>query len=118
MGKTGKSSLAESPCSLPLYALAAEKLFHGALKVDGGRLYFCTSAGGFSEITVPLDRYTQDSIAILGDALGETFLPAAPAERQCAWCDYQPVCGPYEEVRTRRKPKRQLASLLKLRDMP
>ena len=30
-----------------LYALVAEKLFRGELKVDCGRLYFCTSAGGF-----------------------------------------------------------------------
>ncbi len=105
-----------------LYALVAEKLFRGELKVDGGRLYFCTSVGGFSEITVPLDRQTRSSIAqvaeIIGEALDKPFLPAAPAERQCAWCDYQPVCGPYEELRTRRKPKRQLAPLLELRDMP
>jgi ATP-dependent helicase/DNAse subunit B len=105
-----------------LYALVAEKLFRGELKVDCGRLYFCTSAGGFSDISVPLDRQTRSSIAqvaeIIGEALDKPFLPAAPAERQCAWCDYQPVCGPYEELRTRRKPKRQLAPLLKLRDMP
>jgi CRISPR/Cas system-associated exonuclease Cas4 (RecB family) len=104
-----------------LYALVAEKLFRGELKVDSGRLYFCTSAGGFTEITVPLDRFTRDSIVqlaeIIGQALDQPFLPAAPAERQCAWCDYQTVCGPYEELRTRRKSKRQLASLLKLREM-
>jgi len=84
-------------------------------------LYFCTSAGGFSEVIVPLDRYTRNSVAqlaeIIGEALEQPFLPAAPAERQCAWCDYQPVCGPYEERRTRRKSKQQLEPLLKLRDM-
>jgi CRISPR/Cas system-associated exonuclease Cas4 (RecB family) len=105
-----------------LYALVAEKLFRGELKVDCGRLYFCTSAGGFSEIAVPLDRQTRSSITqvaeIIGEALDKPFLPAAPAERQCAWCDYRPVCGPYEEMRTRRKPRRQLEPLLKLRDMP
>ena len=105
-----------------LYALVAEKLFGGQFKVDCGRLYFCTSTGGFTEVVVPLDRYTRDSVAqlaaIIGEALEKPFLPAAPAERQCAWCDYQAVCGPYEELRTQRKPKRQLASLLKLREMP
>jgi ATP-dependent helicase/DNAse subunit B len=104
-----------------LYSLVAEKLFRGEHKVESGRLYFCTSAGGFTEITVPLDQFTRDSIArvaeIIGEAVEQPFLPAAPAERQCAWCDYQTVCGRYEELRTRRKPKRQLASLLKLRDM-
>ena len=105
-----------------LYALVAEKLFRGELKVDGGRLYFCTSAGGFAEVIVPLDQQTRNSIAqvteIIGEALDKPFLPAAPAERQCAWCDYRPVCGPYEELRTRRKPKKQLVPLLTLRDMP
>jgi ATP-dependent helicase/nuclease subunit B len=104
-----------------LYALVAEKLFRGEQKVDGGRLYFCTSVGGFSDVIVPLDRYTRNSItevaAIIGEALDQPFLPAAPAERQCGWCDYQTVCGPYEELRTRRKSKQQLEPLLKLRDM-
>ena len=105
-----------------LYALVAEKLFRGELKVDGGRLYFCTSTGGFSEVVVPLDRHTRSSVEqlveIIGEALDKPFLPAAPAERQCAWCDYQMVCGPHEERRVRRKSKRQLAPLLKLRGMP
>jgi len=105
-----------------LYALVAEKLFHGELKVDCGRLYFCTSTGGFTEVIVPLDRYSRNSIAqmaaIVREALDQPFLPAAPAEKQCAWCDYQPVCGPYEEQRARRKPKEPLAPLLNLRHMP
>jgi ATP-dependent helicase/DNAse subunit B len=105
-----------------LYALVAEKLFHGELKVDCGRLYFCTSTSGFTEIIVPLDQHTRNSIAqvaaIVREALDQPFLPAAPAEKQCASCDYQPVCGPYEEQRARRKPKEPLAPLLKLRDMP
>ena len=46
---------------------------------------------------MPLDQYTRNSIAqvaeIIGEALDEPFLPAAPAERQCAWCDYQPICS-------------------------
>jgi ATP-dependent helicase/nuclease subunit B len=105
-----------------LYALVAEKLFRGELEVDRGRLYFCTSAGGYAEVVVPLDRYTRNSVAqlatIIGEALEKPFLPAAPAEQQCTWCDYKPVCGPYEELRTRRKAREPLASLLKLREMP
>jgi CRISPR/Cas system-associated exonuclease Cas4 (RecB family) len=105
-----------------LYALVAEKLFGGEQKVDCGRLYFCTSAGNFTEVIVPLDRYTRNSVGqlatIIGEALEKPFLPAAPAEKQCARCDYQPVCGPYEELRTRRKAQGPLASLIKLREMP
>ncbi len=127
--KTGKSAAEEgqiiaggTSLQPALYALVAEKLFRGELKVDCGRLYFCTSAGGFTEVTVPLDRYTRNSVAqlatIIGEALEKPFLPAAPAEKQCAWCDYQPICGPYEELRMRRKAKAPLASLFKLREMP
>ena len=105
-----------------LYALAAEKIFGAELKVDCGRLYFCTSTGGFSEFIVNLDQETRGAIAevaaIVGQALDRPFLPAAPADRECAWCDYRPVCGPYEEQRTRRKQKEPLASLLRLRGMP
>jgi ATP-dependent helicase/DNAse subunit B len=61
-----------------LYALVAEKLFGGQFKVDCGRLYFCTSAGGFAEVIVPLDPQARNSIAqvvdIIGQALDEPFL--------------------------------------------
>jgi hypothetical protein len=46
-----------------LYALVAEKLFGGTFKVDCGRLYFCTSAGGFAQVIVPLDPQARNSIA-------------------------------------------------------
>jgi RecB family exonuclease len=121
-GKDGQIIAGGKSLQPALYALVAEKLFRGELKVDCGRLYFCTSVGGFSEVTVPLDQQTRNSIAqvaeIIGEALDKPFLPAAPAERQCGWCDYRPVCGPYEELRTRRKAREPIASLLKLRGMP
>jgi hypothetical protein len=57
---------------------------------------------------------------VVGRALTDGFLPAAPVERACTWCDYRPVCGPYEEVRLKRKPKDRLgiAALTRLRGMP
>ena len=39
----------------------------------------------------------------VGAALDEPFLPAAPEKDACRWCDYRPVCGPYEEQRVARK---------------
>jgi ATP-dependent helicase/nuclease subunit B len=105
-----------------LYALAAEKLFKGEVKVDCGRLYFCTSAGGFSEYTVPLNEESRNTVTVVAetvdDAIREPFLPAAPAERQCEWCDYLSVCGPHEEQRAARKPKAHLARLLAVREQP
>jgi RecB family exonuclease len=90
-----------------LYALAAEKLFPDDA-VESGRLYYCTSAGGFEERVVPLDeRARQSAVAVAQTVVGglaEPFLPAAPAEGACRWCDYAEVCGPYEELRASRKP--------------
>ena len=45
----------------------------------------------------------RDFVAIVKEALEAGFLPAAPDARECDWCDYKRVCGPYEEIRTRKK---------------
>jgi ATP-dependent helicase/nuclease subunit B len=104
------------------YALAAEKLVGEKAKVECGRLYFCTSVGGFAEHIVPLDepaRHAATEVAtIIGGAIARSFLPAAPAERQCQWCDYRVVCGPHEERRAARKPEGSLEPLLTLRGLP
>jgi hypothetical protein len=104
------------------YALALEKLFPGRT-VAGGRLSYCTSAGEFKEVLVPLDRFARDAAdkvaAALGDALDKGFLPAAPGKDACRYCDYRPVCGPWEEERTRKKIDRGELDLLKaLRRLP
>jgi hypothetical protein len=105
-----------------LYALAAEKIFAGKMKIECGRLYFCTSVGGFAEHVVMLDEFARKAaLAVaetIGGAIGRPFLPAAPADRHCEWCDYRAVCGPDEERRTARKPKENLGPLLTLRGMP
>jgi ATP-dependent helicase/DNAse subunit B len=102
-----------------LYALAAEKLFTGEGTVTGGRLYFCTSTGGFLEQIVPLNERSRD-VAVqiaetIRDALSRPFLPAAPEKGQCDFCEYQVVCGPYEEIRAARKPQGALEALALLR---
>ncbi len=103
-----------------LYALTIEKLFPEA-SVESGRLYYCTATGGFEERSVPLDAQARDSAKtvaeVIGQALAEPFLPAAPDEGACRWCDYQTVCGPYEEQRTGRKWKPALEGLTRLRKL-
>jgi CRISPR/Cas system-associated exonuclease Cas4 (RecB family) len=105
-----------------LYALAAEELLEGQAKVTSGRLYFCTSVGGFAEHIVPLGqdaRTAADELAeAVGDALTQPFLPASPDSKQCDRCDFRVVCGPYEERRSARKPQENLAPLLALRELP
>jgi ATP-dependent helicase/nuclease subunit B len=104
-----------------LYALAAEQLFPEA-RVESGRLYYCTAAGGFAERVVPLDARAREAAGVVaevvGAALAEPFLPAAPARDACRYCDYRPVCGPYEELRTARKWQAPLAPLARLRSLP
>lgn len=104
-----------------LYALAVEKLFPDQ-PVRSGRLYYCTVAGGFEEREVPLDDDAREAAKVVADTLGSALaagaLPAAPAAGACEWCDYRRVCGPYEELRTGRKPPAALAQLRRLRELP
>ena len=104
-----------------LYALTAERLFPDAA-VEGGRLYYCTVDGGFSQCEVALDddaRRASDVLAAaLRVSLEQAFLPAAPVEGACEYCDYRVVCGPYEEFRTRRKERSALRALHALRELP
>ena len=103
-----------------LYALVAERLLDAP--VVEGRLYYCTATGEFTERVVPLDRQSRAAAVtvaeIVGQALRDGFLPAAPAKKACAWCDYRVVCGPHEQVRVERKPLERLAALTRLRGLP
>src|SRR5579863_652504 len=107
-----------------LYALAAERLL--GEPVASGRLYYCTAAGNYEERIVPLDGAAREAIdglaQTVGAALDSGFMPAAPGEGECQYCDYRLVCGPYEEVRVRIKSagagvRARLADLTRLREM-
>src|SRR4051812_19688439 len=72
-----------------------------------GRLYYCPSGGGFEQVEIPLDAEARTAAAqvaeTVGGAIEEGFLPAAPAQGACTYCEYRPVCGPYEETRMAKK---------------
>ncbi|MGK3997545.1 PD-(D/E)XK nuclease family protein [Sorangium sp. So ce1024] len=95
-----------------LYALALEKLMPPGTQVESGRLYYCTSAGGFTEVPIYLDARAREAAAqvagIIGDAIERAALLPMPAEGACAQCDYRPVCGPYEELRTGKIKRRDI----------
>jgi RecB family exonuclease len=101
------------------YALTLERMFPD-LKVEGGRLFYCTQAGGFSEVTIPLDgrarEQAREVTTIIASALERGFFPAAPARGACEFCDFQQVCGPGEEARARRKSQADLKDLQRLRE--
>ena len=103
-----------------IYALAAENLLKKP--VQSGRLFYCTRRGEFQVIEVTLDEENRSKFQLVTDvidkALAEGFLPAAPREKACGFCDYQRVCGPYEEQRVGRKDPTRLADLNRLRALP
>ena len=102
-----------------LYALSAEKLYPKE-NVLSGRLFYCTSDGGYKVHEVPVDAGARGSVERVVQLIrAETeagFLPAVPKKNACRWCDYHSVCGPREEQRTARKPV--IPSLKELRELP
>jgi len=117
-----------------LYALAAERLLHEPVR--SGRLYYCTATGNYEERIVEIDETARasalDFISTVSDALKNGFLPAVPEPRECEWCNFRRVCGPYEAQRMRikagglapngalstRKEAQRLAPLWNLRGKP
>lgn len=104
-----------------LYARALEELFPDR-EVVGGRLYHCTSRGGFEERVVALSAPARDALKALVEAVGVSlesgFFPALPEDDACARCEYRPICGPLEARRTQHKDKRGRGPLNRLRKQP
>ncbi len=103
------------------YALVLEQIMPG-LKSVGGRLYYCTAAGSYTEVDVPLDDEAREGaqaiVKVVGDAIANGFLPAAPNPDGygCEYCDYLPICGPYEVHRTNKvKSQKDLQPLVQIR---
>ncbi len=95
-----------------------EKHFSQPVKLS--RLHFCTQRGGYSTQDVPVQpasiQNLQNALHLIDETIEEGLLPAAPREGECRWCDFQPVCGPREEERTKRKPAiPQLTNLRSIR---
>jgi ATP-dependent helicase/nuclease subunit B len=103
-----------------LYAQAAETLLGES--VESGRLFYCTQRGGFSSIDIPLQDESRlrlrRVVETIDRALEDGFLPAAPKAGACAYCDYTAVCGPYEEIRVKRKLPDRLDPLIHIRQLP
>ncbi len=88
-----------------LYALAAEKLF--GKPVEEGRLLYATQRGDYTPVRIevnPRARLFLRQLALdIDQSITGAFLPAAPERDACKICNYQAVCGPYEEERFRKK---------------
>lgn len=103
-----------------LHALACEKVVPD-LPVESGRLYFCTTAGGYEDRGVVLTERARvigrKVVQAIDEALAEGVFPASPTETACQSCDYRTVCAPHERERARRKQE-SLVALQALREVP
>jgi len=102
-----------------LYAMAVEQLL--GEPVEAGRLSYCTQRGNFTDVQIRITpqakRHMQEVLTTIDEAIEKGFLPAAPKKDACSFCEYRPVCGPYEETRVRRKQRNRLEPLRALREL-
>ncbi len=103
-----------------IYGLAAEQLLDE--EVEYGQLFYCTRRGEYQRRIVSINSGTcaklKQVLETIDRNLEKAFLPAAPRHNACKFCDFQSVCGPYEEIRIRRKEESRLADLNELRRLP
>jgi len=104
-----------------IYGLALQALFPDET-VYSGRLFFCTTAGGFQPYEIPLmgdaPKKGIEVLEIVDRAIENGALAARPAHEACKWCDFKVVCGRGEEQRTRRKDAKLFSDLDALRKLP
>ena len=90
--------------------------------VHHGRLFYCTSAGSFTEHSIPLTESTRASglevLHVIDRAIEKGFLAASPAPDACDRCDFRPVCGSDVGRRVARKPQDPLGDLREIRSRP
>ncbi len=103
-----------------LYGMAVERAL--GKPVAEARLYFCTPEGGFAQRRVVMDEGNRKRglqvLATIDGAIESSFLPPAPREKACLWCNFRAVCGPNEERRLQVKDHERLKDLLTLRAQP
>ncbi len=103
-----------------LYALAMEQLL--GKPVASSRLSYCTQRGQYREVKIPIQDHARQRIAqvvdVIAAAVHSGFLPAAPKKDACEYCDYRPVCGPYEEQRAGKKQQARVEDLVEMRRLP
>lgn len=103
-----------------IYSLAVEEVT--GCTVESGRFSYCTTTGGFTDHSVPINERTRrmgiEVLEIVDRAVELGMLPPAPAENACGMCDFLPVCGPDQERRANSKSPKQISDLLELRKRP
>ncbi len=100
-----------------LYAMAATQALQRP--VTTARLFYSTLRGNYAQFPFAIDDETREAagnvLHQIDEALRDGDLPAAPREGACAYCDFLPICGPYEEERVAKKDQTALRKLKNLR---
>jgi ATP-dependent helicase/nuclease subunit B len=103
-----------------LYAMAAAAVLQQP--VAQARLFYSTLRGNYVEFVIRLTPDTRDSaesvLHKINGAIRNGEFPAAPRLDGCAYCEFVPICGPYEEERIARKKQSPLRKLIGLREQP
>ncbi len=102
-----------------LYALAVESL--RGQQVVSSVLFYCTQRGNYQRIEIKPNaegrKWISKVTSAIDAAIREGRFPAAPRRDACSFCDYRPVCGPWEELRASGY-KERLEPLNELRSLP
>ena len=103
-----------------LYSLALEAAL--GRPVVEGRLYYCTTDGGFRDTRIPIADVSRraglEALEVIDRAVETGMLAPSPDEGSCTWCDFKPVCGSNAERRSQRKQDDVTADLVALRRKP
>jgi RecB family exonuclease len=101
-----------------LYAMAAAQALQQPVRE--ARLFYSTLRGNYVEFPIRLTPETREAaegvLHQIDNALRNGEFPAAPRKDGCAYCDFLPICGPYEEERIARKNQSELRKLRELRE--
>jgi hypothetical protein len=120
--RSGQTVVAGGKVLQPVVYGLALKALHPDETVFSGRLFFCTTAGGFETHEIPLmgeaPKRGLEVLEIVDRAIERGTLAANPADDACEYCDFQDVCGRREVERTRQKDRELFADLGVLRDLP
>lgn len=103
-----------------LYAMAITEALQQP--VTEARLFYSTVRGNYTEFPIHLTAETRERaefvLGQINDALRIGEFPAAPRKDGCKYCEFIPICGPYEEERITRKKHAALRKLVDVRGCP
>ena len=106
-------------CSRSCDSVAVEQIL--GRPVTAGRLFTAPPPAGSASESFP-ERCNRragiEALEIIDRAIELGFLPPAPAERACTWCDFRVVCGADEHRHAARKAQEPLGDSIGLREKP